>query len=76
VAVGGLFAGESMFHGVSNASKVALHHLAEHLHRRGYLLFDVQLVTSITRQLGAVTIPREEYLRRLEAAVEVPARFS
>ena len=76
VAIGGLFAGESMFHRVGNASKVALHHLAEHLRRSGYVLLDVQLVTSITRQLGAVTIPRQEYLRRLEAAVEVPVRFN
>jgi len=75
VTVGGLFAGESMFHRVSNASKVALYHLLEHLQRRGFLLFDIQMLTPVTAQLGGVTIPREEYLRRLARAVQQPVRF-
>ena len=57
VAMGGLFAGESMFHRVSNASKVALFHLIEHLRRQGFVLFDIQMLTPITAQLGGVTIP-------------------
>jgi leucyl/phenylalanyl-tRNA--protein transferase len=73
--VGGLFAGESMFHKVSNASKVALFHLVEHLHRQGFVLFDIQMLTPITAQLGGITIPREEYLRRLAQAVETPVAF-
>jgi len=72
VAIGGFFAGESMFHLVSNASKVALFHLVERLGERGFELFDIQMLTPITSQLGGVTIPREEYLQRLAEAVEKP----
>lgn len=75
VAVGGLFAGESMFHRASDASKVALFHLIEHLRRQGFVLFDIQMLTPITAQLGGITIPREEYLRRLAQAVELPVSF-
>jgi leucyl/phenylalanyl-tRNA--protein transferase len=69
VAIGGFFAGESMFHRVSNASKVALFHLVEHLRRRDFGLFDIQMLTPVTAQLGAVNLPREQYLRRLQRAV-------
>jgi leucyl/phenylalanyl-tRNA--protein transferase len=69
VAVGGLFAGESMFHTVTDASKVALVALVEHLRERGYVLFDVQMKTEHTGRLGVVEIPRAEYLWRLRAAV-------
>ncbi len=75
VALGGLFAGESMFHRESNASKVALFHLVKHLRERNFTLFDIQMVTPITRQLGAVAISREEYLKRLAAVVRRPCKF-
>ncbi len=75
VALGGFFAGESMFHRVSDASKVVLFHLIEHLRRRGFVLFDIQMLTPITAQLGGITIPREEYLRRLAHAVRMPVSF-
>ena len=75
VAIGGLFAGESMFHRVSNASKVGLFHLIEHLRRQGFALFDIQMLTPITEQLGGTTIPRGEYLKRLAAAVEKQCSF-
>jgi len=75
VTLGGLFAGESMFHQVSDASKVALFHLVEHLRRQGFVLFDIQMLTPITTQLGGINIPREEYLRRLARAVEMPVSF-
>jgi len=75
VAVGGLFAGESMFHVMTDASKVALFHLVEHLRARAFLLFDVQMLTPITSRLGAVTIDREVYLRRLAEAVSRDATF-
>ncbi len=75
VAMGGFFAGESMFHRVSNASKVALASLVERLRTRGFTLFDVQMLTPITRQLGGVEIPRVEYLQRLAAAVELRCAF-
>jgi leucyl/phenylalanyl-tRNA--protein transferase len=75
VVSGGLFAGESMFHRASDASKVALHHLVGHLRARKFALFDIQMVTPITRQLGAVEIPREAYLERLARAVKMDCTF-
>jgi len=75
VAIGGFFAGESMFHRASNASKVALFHLVRHLRERGFALFDIQMLTPITAQLGGITIPRKEYLHRLAEAVEKNCSF-
>jgi leucyl/phenylalanyl-tRNA---protein transferase len=75
VAIGGFFAGESMFHRASNASKSALFHLVQHLRARQFQLFDIQMITPVTERLGAITIPRAEYLRRLRAAIEKPCRF-
>lgn len=75
VSIGGLFAGESMFHRVSDASKVALVHLFERLRRGGYVLFDTQILNEHTRRLGAYAIPRSEYLQRLRHALTVPASF-
>jgi leucyl/phenylalanyl-tRNA--protein transferase len=75
VVVGGLFAGESMFHRENDASKVALVHLHDHLVSRGFILFDIQMVTEITGQLGAVEVPRAEYLRRLATAVGEECRW-
>jgi leucyl/phenylalanyl-tRNA--protein transferase len=69
VAIGGLFAGESMFHRVADASKVALVTLVERLKARGYELFDVQMTTEHTERMGAKNIPRADYLRRLRDAV-------
>ncbi len=75
VQIGGLFAGESMFHRADNASKIALCHLVNRLRAGGFTLFDVQQVTPATKQLGAVEIPRRDYLRRLRAAVTVDGHF-
>jgi len=75
VSVGGLFAGESMFHRASDASKVAVVHLHDHLVSRGYALFDIQMLTEATTSLGACEIRREDYLARLKRAVDLPVRF-
>ncbi len=75
VVVGGLFAGESMFHRVDNASKVALVHLHAHLKARGFQLFDVQMVTAATAAMGAVEISRHEYLKRLPDALARTCHF-
>ena len=75
VAIGGFFAGESMFHRAGDASKVALYHLLQRLRTRGFALFDIQMLTPITERLGAVTISRDEYLKRLETALHLPATF-
>lgn len=71
VNVGGLFAGESMFHRATDASKVALAHLVEAFLPEGVLL-DVQWVTPHLASLGAVAIPRAEYLERLRVALGRP----
>jgi len=75
VALGGFFAGESMFHRVSNASKIALFHLIQHLRQRGFTLFDIQMLTPITIQFGAMNISREKYLERLAQSVELQRSF-
>jgi leucyl/phenylalanyl-tRNA--protein transferase len=76
VAIGGLFAAESMFHHVSDASKIAVAHLVAHLRSRGYELLDIQQWTPHTGRIGAVEIARAEYLRRLARAVAKPVRFA
>ena len=75
VCVGGFFAAESMFHHEDDASKVALVHLDRHLARRGFTLMDCQMVTPVTRSLGAREISRSEYLSRLASAVDQPSRW-
>ena len=75
VTIGGLFAGESMFHRTTDASKAALAFLMLHLQRRGYSLFDVQWTNAHTRALGAKNIARSEYLVRLATAVQQPVVF-
>jgi leucyl/phenylalanyl-tRNA--protein transferase len=75
VALGGAFFGESMFHRVTDASKVALAALVERLETRGFTLLDIQWVTPHLEQFGAIEIPRSEYLRVLDNALRVEARF-
>jgi leucyl/phenylalanyl-tRNA--protein transferase len=70
-----LFAGESMFFQVRDASKVALARLLHHLAERGYRLFDIQQLTPHTQRLGAVEIPRAAYLVRLAEALRAPVSF-
>ena len=74
VAIGGLFAGESMFHSVRDASKVALVALVERVHADGdpRRLVDVQWATDHLRRLGAQEWPREVYLARLTQALRAP----
>ena len=75
VAIHGLFAAESMFHTMTDASKVALFFLVERLRQQGFLLLDIQMVTPHTKQFGAIEIPRSEYLARLEEALVLDCRF-
>jgi leucyl/phenylalanyl-tRNA--protein transferase len=73
VHVGGAFFGESMFSrpelGGSNASKVCLVHLVEHLRNRGFALLDTQFWNEHLDQFGCVEIPASEYRHRLDAAL-------
>jgi leucyl/phenylalanyl-tRNA--protein transferase len=76
VAIAGAFFGESMFHRVTDASKVALWHLVRILKEGGFTLLDTQWNTPHLAQFGAREISREEYLRRLKEALGVNATFS
>ena len=73
VRINGLFAGESMFHAARDASKVALVALVAHLRSSGATLLDVQWTTEHLISLGAVDVPRDEYLGRLADALAVGA---
>jgi leucyl/phenylalanyl-tRNA--protein transferase len=77
LVIGGLFAGESMFHWRTDASKVALVHLVGTLQVDGGLL-DVQWCTDHLASLGVIEVPREDYLTMLAGALELPtpAAFS
>lgn len=75
VAIGGLFAGESMFHEESNASKAALCALVERMKARDYRLLDCQMITDVTQKMGALEITRADYLKRLKAALTVNCSF-
>lgn len=75
VSLGGFFSGESMFHRMNDASKVALVFLVDRLRICGYSLFDIQQSTSHSQRMGAIEIPRKEYLRRLEWALKQQVSF-
>lgn len=75
VAVGGAFFGESMFHRVRDASKVALVGLVERLRARKFVLLDTQWTTPHLEQFGAIEIPRGQYLKLLARAVDLPRTF-
>lgn len=70
VRIGRMFFGESMFHRVSNASKIAFIHLVQELQRQGCGLIDCQMHTSHLASLGAREIPRREFCRQLAELIE------
>lgn len=76
VAIGGLFAGESMFHLARDASKVALVHLVVLMNTGGGRLLDVQWLTPHLESLGATVIGKAVYLERLGSAVRGPGPFA
>jgi leucyl/phenylalanyl-tRNA--protein transferase len=76
VALGGAFFGESMFSRMPDASKVAFVALIERLQERGFVLLDAQYSNPHTQRLGAIEIPRSEFLARLRAAVQLHCRFA
>lgn len=75
VAVGGAFFGESMFHHITDASKIALVALVEHLRARKFALLDTQWLTPHLQQFGGIEISRDHYLRLLRRAIELPCKF-
>jgi leucyl/phenylalanyl-tRNA---protein transferase len=69
VSLGAAFFGESMFSEARDASKVALVHLVARLKRGGFRLLDAQFLTAHLAQFGAIEMPRDDYVRLLDAAV-------
>ena len=76
VHVDGLYAGESMFYRVSNASKVAFAALCYHLDALGVALFDCQVINLNTFKLGAALVHRADYLQMLKLALKISVPFS
>lgn len=76
VVLGAAFFGESMFSRRTDASKIALAHLVDRLRQTGFALFDTQFLTAHLASLGAVEIPRAEYRRQLERALDGAADFA
>ena len=74
VAIGRAFFGESMFSRVTDASKVALVHAVEFLRARGTQIIDCQVASAHTRSLGAVDIPRAEFLALIGKLCAGPTR--
>lgn len=74
VQIGAMFAGESMFYRVSNASKVAFAYLIDQLDRIGVLLIDAQVLNEHSLDLGAVLVYRCDFLTMLERALEMPVK--
>jgi len=75
VMIGGAFFGESMFHTQRDASKVALVHLVARLRKAGAVLLDTQFVTPHLQTLGAIEIPRDDYIAQLDVAIGLSADF-
>jgi len=75
VSIGGAFFGESMFSRRTNASKVALVKLVEHLNGQSFVLLDTQFITDHLRSMGGVEITRDAYQAKLKIALQHEARF-
>lgn len=75
VQLGAMFAGESMFYNLPNASKVAFTYLVHHLARIGVVLIDAQVLNQHTTNLGAALVHRRDFLAMLQRAMEIPAHF-
>ena len=73
ITLGGAFFGESMFSCETDASKIALAWLVDHLNRTGFTLFDTQFITPHLASLGAIEIPRATYRARLAEALLKPS---
>jgi leucyl/phenylalanyl-tRNA--protein transferase len=76
ITIGGAFMGESMFSFSTDASKVCLVALVEHLKLRGYVLHDTQFLTDHLATLGVIEIPRKIYEQRLNEAIQLPCTWS
>lgn len=75
VALGGAFFGESMFSRETDTSKIALMHLIARLRHSKFTLLDTQFITKHLQQFGAIEISKDDYIEKLESALQVPAQF-
>ena len=75
VSINGAFFGESMFSLENNASKVAFHYLIEILRSNDFMLLDTQFINDNVLRYGAIEIPREEYMQRLQKALLLHRKF-
>ena len=75
VSLGGVFFGESMFHNVTDASKVALCALVDRLRAKKFVLLDTQWLTPHLQRFGAVEITRREYMHALSRGVVLARKF-
>ena len=75
VSIGGMFAGESMFHNEANGSKFALWYLVSYLKSQGVEWIDCQQMTPLLQSFGARNVPRAEFVRLLSAAIARPVEL-
>lgn len=75
VTIGGFFSGESTFHRKSNAGKVGMVYLVEHLRKQGFVLHDAQFPSSLSNMFGGYEIQRDEYMKRLTEAIQLNVKF-
>lgn len=75
VSIGAVFCGESMFHRVTDASKITLCELVDRLRRNGFRILEIQWLTPHLQTFGALEIPRAEYLKLLNDCLAQPCEF-
>lgn len=75
VSVGSAFFGESMFHKVPNASKVAFHYLMENLKQRNFKLLDTQFINDNVKRFGAIEIPKRQFMKILKDSISTKNKF-
>ncbi|MBA4776897.1 MULTISPECIES: leucyl/phenylalanyl-tRNA--protein transferase [Agrobacterium] len=73
VSLGAAFFGESMFSRRTNASKICLVHLVERLRQQGFTLLDTQFTTEHLKTFGAIDVPKQDYTKMLDLAVNRPS---
>ncbi|MDH0614283.1 MULTISPECIES: leucyl/phenylalanyl-tRNA--protein transferase [unclassified Agrobacterium] len=73
VSLGAAFFGESMFSRRTNASKICLVQLVERLKTRGFVLLDTQFTTEHLKTFGAIDVPKQDYAKMLDLAVNRPS---
>lgn len=76
ITIGGAFIGESMFHAVTNASKVALVRLVHHLRDRNFMLFDAQIQNPHLAKFGVYEVSARQYETQLEKATKLDVTFT